>query len=387
MVEIDATGKVLIVGRHSQLIHWTGNLDAGDCCRLAIGKTNEPLWMLFTLQLVRAVTPPQTTWLQTAERKRVLGLRTRAFLLDGNSPGKRQLFSGWSPTQNARAFLLDNDSPGKRQLFSGWSPTQNASQEQSVRTERINLQNSSSQEAVVVRRDLKEAPRSRDEQSLLHERDDEIHSLVGSQSLAPEDHMSSGAVPKSGLAAENPAKEFVSIVAARNVTPHTTCARDVEERALAISPQHFEPCSEQEYSPTLLQSTEELDSQPVQIVRRRLCFETDGAGGRKVAAETQIERSPSPCLSLPMGQSLEDSPLSIHEATEPQWRILGDSQTSPQVRLCLNMKLSDWEQVHSNTVVGALSRAVADLVVAKNKDRIGPTWLPSLLDGCELAST
>jgi hypothetical protein len=358
MVDIDATGKVLIVGRHPKLIHWTGNLDAGECCRFGIGKTGETLWMLFTLQLVRAVTPPQHTWLQASERKRRLGIFERAFPLNDDSPGKRQLFSGLSSTP------------------------EDTSQEHSVQTKRRKGQKASSQEAIVVRHDLKEVePTSRDERSSLVPREDEMHSsvVVDLQALVPIDpHVASGAVLESGLATER----LIPIAASRNVTPHTTSARDVEARTTTAS---FPLYADFEISPTLFQSTEEPDdSQPAPTVRRRLRFDTNCASGRNVAAENQLVRSPSPSLSMPMGLSMEDSQQSIHEATEPQWRILGDSQTSPRVRSCLDMKLSDWEQVKCNATSGSVSRAIADLVVGKNKGGDGPTWYPSLLDGCEL---
>jgi hypothetical protein len=356
MVDIDATGRVLIVGRHPQLIHWKGNLDAGDCCRLGIGKTGETLWMLFRLQLVRAVTPPQHTWLQASERNRRLGIFERA-------------------------FPLNDDSPGKRQLFSGLSSTEGASQEHSDQTKRMRGQKSSSQETIVVRHDLKNAPTSRDELSSLVQREDEMHSsVVGLRALEPTDpHVASSAVLKSGLATE----KLVPIAASRNVTPHTTNVMDVEARTTAS----FSLCAAHDTSPSLFQSTEEPDdSQPAPTVRRRLRFDTNGGSGRKVADGVQMVRSPSPSLSMPTGLSLEDAPLSMstHEATEPQWRILGDSQTSPRVRSCLDMNVSDWEQVKCNTTAGAVSRAIADLVVAKNKGGDGPTWYPSLLDGCEL---
>jgi hypothetical protein len=355
MVDIDANGKVLIVGRHPQLIHWKGNLDAGDCCRLGIGKTGETLWMLFTLQLVRAVTPPQHTWLQASERKRRLGIFERA-------------------------FPLSDDSPGKRQLFSGLSSTEDASQEHSVQTKRRNDQKSSSQEATIVRRDLKDTPTSRDELPTLVQREDEMHcSVVDLQARVPIDpHVESSAVLKAGLATET----LVPIAVSRNVTPHTTIVINEEARTIGSFPLY----AAHDTSPTLYQSTEEPDaSQPAPSVRRRLRFDTNGTSGRKVAAELPMVRSPSPYLSMPMGLSLEDSQPSVHEATEPQWRILGgDSQTSPRVRSCLGMNLSDWEQVRSNTTAGAVSQAFADLVVAKNKGRDGPTWYPSLLDGCEL---
>jgi hypothetical protein len=347
MVDIDANGKVQIVGRHPQLIHWKGNLDAGDCCRLGIGKKSETLWMLFTLQLVRAVTPP---------RKQRLGIFERA-------------------------FPLNDDSPGKQQLFSGLSSTEDASQEHSVPTKRRNDPKSSSQEAIVVRHDRKDVPTFRDELSTLVEREDEMQrSMVDLQTLVPtEPHVASGAVLKSGLVTER----LVPISTARNVMPHTTIVINEEARTIASFPLH----PAQDISPTLYQSTEEPDgSQPAPTVRRRLRFDINGASGRKVAAAVQMVRSPSPSLSMPMGLSMEDSPLSIHDAsTEPQWRILGgDSQTSPRVRSCLDMQVSDWEQVQYNTTAGAVSRAIADLVVAKNKGGDGPTWYPSLLDGCEL---
>jgi hypothetical protein len=346
MIDIDANGKVRIVGRHPQLIHWKGNLDAGDCCRLGIGKTDETLWMLFTLQLVRAVTPPQHNWLQASERKRRLGIFERA-------------------------FPLNDDSPGKRQLFSGLSTPEDASQEHSVQTKRRNDPKSSSHEATVVRHDLKDAPTSQDVVSNPVQREDEMHSSA---------HVASSAVLKSGLATER----LVPMAASRNVTPHTTIVNYEEARTTASFPLH----AAYDISPTLYQSTEEPDGSqpPAPTVRRRLRFDTNGASGRKVATEVQMVRSPSPSLSMPVGLSMEDSQVSIHEATtEPQWRILGgDSQTSPRVRSCLDMNISDWEQVQCNTTAGAVSRAIADLVVAKNKGGDGPKWYPSLLDGCEL---
>jgi hypothetical protein len=359
MIDIDANGMVRIVGRHPQLIHWKGNLDAGDCCRLGIGgKTGEELWMLFTLQLVRAVTPPQHNWLQASERKRRLGIFERA-------------------------FPLNDDSPGKRQLFSGLSSTEDASQEHSVQFKRRKNPKSSSQEATAVRHDSKDSPTSQDELSTLVQREDEIQiSVVDLQTLVPADpHVASSAsILKAGLATE----KLVPIAASRNVTPHTTIVNYEEARTTASFPLHVG----HDISPTLYQSTEEPDGSqpPAPTVRRRLRFDTNGFSGRKVAAEVPMVRSPSPSLSMPMGLSLEDSQLSIHEVTtEPLWRILGgDSQTSPRVRSCLDMNISDWEQVQCNTTAGAVSRAIADLVVAKNQGGDGPTWSPSLLDGCEL---
>jgi hypothetical protein len=420
MVDIDATGKVLIVGRHPKLIHWTGNLDAGECCRFGIGKTGETLWMLFTLQLVRAVTPPQHTWLQASERKRRLGIFERAFPLNDDSPGKRQLFSGLSSTpedtsqehsvqtkrrkgqkaSSQEAIVVRHDlkevEPTSRdersslvpredemhssvvvdlQALVPIDPPEDTSQEHYVQTKRREGQKASSQEAIVVRHDLKEvAPTSRAKRSSLVPREDEMHSsVVDLQALVPTDpHVASGAVLESGLATE----KFVPIAASRNVTPHTTSARDVEARTTTAS---FPLYADFEISPTLFQSTEEPDdSQPAPTVRRRLRFDTNCASGRNVAAENQLVRSPSPSLSMPMGLSMEDSQQSIHEATEPQWRILGDSQTSPRVRSCLDMKLSDWEQVKCNATSGSVSRAIADLVVGKNKGGDGPTWYPSL---------
>jgi len=350
ILDITATAQVQILGRHSNLSQMAGNLESGESCRLSIGKPGEPSWMVFSIQLVRAVTPPkqQATWLQTAERKRETGIRTRSFLLDEDSPSKRDLFNR-SPVDDAFSGDPSIECAGTRPAFQYRASSNN----------RV-------------------------------EQDDALL-----------EHQSATAGDCTPVAAAISTPGIDTVEEAPSIPVHPLEAAAKEPVTPGVASVTSQRPTIEEQSPTLFQSTEEVESdgksKPLKKVRRRLDFHFDrnvndgrkGAGKSALDVCLLVEQSPSQSpLSLPMEQSFsEESPMSMQEASEPQWKLRSKSQIALATTStsCSQIKPCDWERIQSRATARSFAQAIADLVVRKNRGLDGSAVrLPSLLDGAEM---
>lgn len=424
MLEVDELLHVKIIAKNRELIHWEGELDNGSC-RLSVGPVNEPAWMMFGIERLRAVTPDSSVWEQAKattagdRKRRVLELSTTP---ESQSPSRRKLFSlslyslnSLESPVGAQKHISRCDSKHKILPSIGAETKaivdrQNVPQSEkdnvlhlnttsTIDVEKKTVQESLNANIAYIQRipqlDASTSISAKSGTSLTIRRPTESCFLVNDkQSKSLSDDANSSAVDfeeeENVNVTQIPFHLAQTLATGSPSSIESQCNSPVSHGSGQPLNIMETPGSAKKDSASLFRSTEEV---PLLLPTRR-CLQFS-ASQEQLYEETVSKGSPrhsyieeplvhcsSVMLSMP--EPVEETQSAVIEARQTDVQLYGQKPaTADAVRRCRDLSLRDWKALQKTSLLGSFRRYIVDTVLDSNPKEIDESTslrLPPILD-------